>query len=116
MLSASSLPNGSGSQATSIPYSLSTELPRYIPGLLSAGIAEILQRTAIGRTGRGDSTGAQRPQDDADDERGGGKLAVPDRGARAHRLQRDVHRAGQPGGIGRLDDLVVRGPQGQPGR
>ena len=41
---------------------------------------------------------------------------MPDRDAGADRLQRDVHRAGQPGRIRRLDHLVIGGPQRQPRR
>jgi len=55
-------------------------------------------------------------QHDSDDERGGGQLAVPNGYTGADRLQRDVHRAGKAGRIGRLNDLVVSGPQGQPRR
>src|ERR1051326_8821067 len=88
----------------------------YILESLYAGIAEMLKGTAVGRAGQGNGGGAQGAQDDADDERGGGKLTVPDRGAGADRLERDVHRAGQPGRVRRLDDLVVGGPQGQPRR
>ena len=52
----------------------------YIVISLYAGITEMLKGTAIGRAGRGKDGAAQGAQDDADDERGGGKLAVPDRG------------------------------------
>src|SRR5690348_1844801 len=88
----------------------------YIVISLYADITEVLERTAVGGAGRRDGGAAQGAQDDSDDERGGGQLAVPDRGSGADRLQRDVDRAGQPGRVGRLDDLVVGGPQGQPRR
>ena len=58
-----------------------------------------------------------RPQDHAGDDRGSvGSWRVGDPLPRADRLDRDVHRARQPGRVRRADRLVVGRPQRQPGR
>ena len=49
-----------------------SHLDGLIPVSLYAGIAEVLEGTAVGRAGRRDGAAAQGAQDDADDERGGG--------------------------------------------
>jgi ABC-2 type transport system permease protein len=73
--------------------------------------AEGLQGTAVGGAEGGQAVAVQGAEHDADDQGGGRELAVGDGDAGADGLQGDVHRAGQPGRVGRLDHLVVGGPQ-----
>jgi hypothetical protein len=74
-------------------------------------VAEGLQGRAVtGVRGR-EVVAGQRAQDEADDERRGGQLAVLNVRPRANGLERHVHRTGEPRRIWRLHRLVIGSPQ-----